>query len=107
MAQQKAYKIIVGTDSLQVSKGVGNTWQTDKIVSNEQLITYKGQALKPFTKYFWTVIAWDNNDKMGAKTPISTFETGMMQARNWQGAWISDSRDVQNKVAPILGYIYD
>ena len=37
---------------------------------------------------------------MGANSPIATFEMGMMQSSNWQGAWISDSRDVQNKVAP-------
>ena len=99
-AQQKAYQIIVGTDSLQVSKGIGNVWQTIKTVSDEQLVVYKGQTLKPFTKYFWTVWAWDNKDKTSANSPIATFETGMMQASNWQGAWISDSRDVQNKVAP-------
>lgn len=99
-AQQKAYQIIVGTDSLQVLKGIGNIWQTAKTVSDEQLVVYKGQALKPFTKYFWTVITWDNKDKKDTNTPIATFETGMMQSSNWEGAWISDSRDVQNKVAP-------
>lgn len=99
-AQQKAYQIIVGTDSLQVLKGIGNIWQTAKTVSDEQLVVYKGQALKPFTKYFWTVLAWDDKGRTGANSPIATFETGMMQSSNWQGAWISDSRDVQNKVAP-------
>lgn len=99
-AQQKAYQIIVGTDSLQVLKGIGNVWQTEKTVSDEQLVVYKGQTLKPFTKYFWTVLTWDNKDKTSANSPIATFETGIMQSSNWQGAWISDSRDVQNKIAP-------
>ncbi len=91
-----AYQIIVGIDSLQVSKGIGNVWQSGKIISNDQLVVYKGQALKPFTQYFWTVLT----DKTAVNQPIATFETGMMEAKNWQGAWISDSRDVQNKVAP-------
>lgn len=99
-AQQKAYQIIVGTDSLQVLKGIGNVWQTAKTLSDEQLVVYKGQALMPFTKYYWTVLTWDNKGKTDANPSIATFETGMMQASNWQGAWISDSRDVQNKVAP-------
>ncbi len=99
-AKQTAYQIIVGTDSVQVSKGLGNMWQTAKIIADVQLVTYKGKALKPFTKYFWKVLTWDKNGKIGTKAPISTFETGMMQSKNWQGAWISDSRDVQNKVAP-------
>ena len=99
-AQQMAYQIIVGTDSLQVLRGIGNIWQTEKTLSNDQLVVYKGKALKPFTKYFWTVLTWDKNGKISTKAPVSTFETGMMQSNNWQGAWISDSRDVQNKVAP-------
>ncbi len=99
-AQQTAYQIIVGTDSLQVLKGIGNVWQTEKTLSNDQLVVYKGKALKPFTKYFWMVLTWDKNGKISTKAPISTFETGMMQSKNWQGAWISDSRDIQNKVAP-------
>ena len=99
-AKQTAYQIIVGTDSVQVSKGLGNMWQTAKIIADVQLVTYKGKALKPFTKYFWKVLTWDKNGKIGTKAPISTFETGMMQSKNWQGSWISDSRDVQNKVAP-------
>ncbi len=99
-AQQTAYQIIVGIDSLQVLKGIGNIWQTEKTLSNNQLVVYKGKTLKPFTKYFWKVLTWDKSGKISAKAPISTFETGMMQAQNWQGAWISDSRDVQNKVAP-------
>ena len=99
-AKQTAYQIIVGTDSLQVLRGIGNIWQTEKTLSNDQLVVYKGKALKPFTKYFWTVLTWDKNGKISTKAPVSTFETGMMQSNNWQGAWISDSRDVQNKVAP-------
>lgn len=31
-----------------------------------------------------------------------TFETGMMDMRNWQGNWISDGRDIQYKPAPFF-----
>ncbi len=97
---QSAYQIIVGTDSMQVLKGVGDIWQTAKIVSNIQIATYKGKTLKPFTKYFWRVVTWDKMGKISLKTPISTFEMGMMGVFNWQGAWICDSRDIENKNAP-------
>jgi alpha-L-rhamnosidase len=99
-AQQTAYQIIVGTDSLQVLKGIGNVWETLKTLSNAQLITYQGNSLKPFTKYFWTVLVWNNKGETSKNTPIANFEMGMMSRGNWQGAWISDSRDVNNKVAP-------
>ena len=61
---QSAYQIIVGTDSMQVLKGIGNAWQTAKIISNIQLETYKGKALKPFIKYFWKVVTWDKANKI-------------------------------------------
>jgi alpha-L-rhamnosidase len=99
-AQQTAYQIIVGTDSLQVLKGIGNVWETLKTLSNAQLITYQGNSLKPFTKYFWTVLVWNQKGETPKNTPIANFEMGMMSRGNWQGAWISDSRDVNNKVAP-------
>jgi alpha-L-rhamnosidase len=95
-ASSVSAQIIVGTDSLQVLGGIGNVWESDKIISADPLVVYNGQALKPFTVYFWTV--WTG--KTAKNPPIATFETGMMQASNWQGAWISDAQNIQNKVAP-------
>lgn len=31
---------------------------------------------------------------------MNLFETGMMDIRNWQGAWISDGKDIHYKPAP-------
>ena len=98
--QQLAYKIIVGTDSLQVLNDIGDVWQTEKVLSNTQLIAYNGNPLKPFTKYFWKVLIWTNRSKDSKNVPIAHFEMGMMHSSNWQGAWISDFRDIHNKVAP-------
>lgn len=106
-AKQTAYQIIVGTDSMQVLKGLGNMWQTSKMLSDAQLVSYKGKALQAFTKYFWKVITWDKNGKIDTKSPIATFEMGMMNTFNWQGAWISDSRDVNNKNAPYFRKTFD
>ena len=50
-AMQTAYQVIVGTDSFQVANGIGNCWDTKKISNPGMLVSYKGQALKPFTKY--------------------------------------------------------
>ena len=55
-ARQTAYQMIVGTDSVQVSKGQGNMYDSKKMKSAEQLVNYYGTALQPFSKYFWTVI---------------------------------------------------
>ena len=97
-AVQTAYQVFVNTDSLAVVRGTGSLWQIAKVNSAAALVVYNGKALQPFTKYFWAVSVWD---KAGNKTSIavSSFETGMMSMRNWQGFWISDPNSTSAKPA--------
>lgn len=99
-AKQTAYHIAVGTDSLQVTKGAGDYWTTGKISSSAALIRYNGKPLKPFTKYFWQVSLWDKDGRAAHKKAISSFETGMMDVRNWKGTWISDANNIKTLPAP-------
>src|SRR5688500_2644376 len=48
-AAQTAYQLIVGTDSLAVSKGNGDQWKTAQVNSSSQLVIYQGKPLQPFT----------------------------------------------------------
>jgi alpha-L-rhamnosidase len=97
-AFQTAYQVYVGEDSLSVLKGEGQQWNTGKISSDAHLIPYAGQMLKPFKKYFWRVDLWDQSGK-SIKGSIASFETGMMNQENWQGAWISDDNSIATKPA--------
>jgi alpha-L-rhamnosidase len=99
-ARQTAYSIVVGTDSLQVVKGTGDSWITGKISSSKALVCYNGTTLKPFTKYFWQVSLWDKDGKPAQQKAISSFETGMVDMSNWKGTWISDANNVQILPAP-------
>lgn len=98
-ARQTAYQIVVGCDSLEVVNGKGKVWDTGKKNSDDILINYSGQALQPFTKYYWKVNVWDK-DGVYSSSDVSCFETGMMGMKNWQGAWIGDNRDIDYKPAP-------
>lgn len=98
--RQTAYQLVVGTDSAAVAHGVGNRWNTKKINEDSTLVTYKGQKLEPFTRYFWQVTMWDQEDKLSERNPVAVFETGMMEVKNWHGAWITDTRDIALKPAP-------
>lgn len=98
-AKQTAYQVIVDTDSLSVADGKGNTWNTQKIQSDQILLTYGGEKLNPFTRYYWRVNIWDKDGIMSS-SDISSFETGMMDIANWQGSWISDHNDIHHKPAP-------
>jgi alpha-L-rhamnosidase len=105
-ARQVAYQLFVGTDSLEVLKGKGNKWSPAKTGVPTSLITYRGTPLAPFTRYFWKVDIWD---KDGQKTSaaVSSFETGMMEMKNWQGSWISDVSDIDLKPAPYFRKVFE
>lgn len=98
-ARQLAYQLFAGTDSLAVSRAKGTAWQTNKVIGAKQLITYAGKPLLPFTKYYWTVKVWDK-DGLECIAKTASFETGMMDIKNWKGAWINDTRDIYLKPAP-------
>jgi alpha-L-rhamnosidase len=107
MALQTAYQLIVGTDSIAISQGRGNTWQPAITHTAASLVTYTGKDLQPFTRYFWIVITWDKDGKKASPAPIASFETGMMQQQNWRGSWISDGQDMNQKAAPYFRNVFE
>ena len=98
-ARQLAYQILVSADSTLITKGVGNVWDSGRVVSDAMLTRYAGKELEPFTKYFWSVSIWNSKDEKASST-IASFETGMMGMENWSGAWISDNKSIDKKAAP-------
>ena len=88
-ARQTAYQITVGTDSAGLAAGSGRVWDSRRINARTMLVEYAGEALQPFTRYFWRVAVWDK-DGVQSVSSVAAFETGMMSMSNWQGSWISD-----------------
>lgn len=105
-AAQTAYQLTVGTDSLGVINGKSDTWQTTKVVSSTNLVSYQGKPLQPFTKYYWRVQLWDQAGKKLLPSAIANFETGMMDMHNWQGSWISDNKSIAVNPAPYFRHTF-
>lgn len=106
-ARQTAYRIMVGTDSVALTQGKPNYLTTDWIKSTNSLYTYNGPALQPFTKYFWRVDLKDHTAMALSTYQIASFEMGMVNSQNWQGAWISDNENVKLKPAPYFRKIFE
>lgn len=104
-AKQTAYRIVVSTDSLQVSQGTGNVWDSGKKDGSDMLVVYQGNPLKPFTRYYWNVQVWNENTESPMSSTTS-FETGMMKTSNWKGDWITDTTDVNLKPAPYFRKVF-
>lgn len=99
-AKQTAYQVFVGTDSVEVSQNKGSIWDSEIIHSETQLIVYHGKPLLPFTKYYWSVKIWDKDGLPSTENYVASFETGMMETKNWKGSWISDNMNKGEKAAP-------
>lgn len=97
-ARQTSYRILVDMDSVALTHESGRMWDTGWINSDNTLVVYNGQPLESFTRYFWRVDANDQNTS--PLFSISSFETGMMEMKNWKGSWISDANDINLKAAP-------
>ncbi|ASU33388.1 alpha-L-rhamnosidase [Mucilaginibacter xinganensis] len=105
-AKQTAYQLSVGTDSVELNKGIANTWQTLKVASAVTRLNYNGKALQPYTKYYWRVSVWDKDGKSNTSA-IASFETGLMDKSKWKGTWISDNNDMNAKPAPYFRHSFD
>jgi len=105
-ASQQAYQLIVSTDSLDVVEGNGEMWNSGKVFSEAMLVNYAGGSLQPFTRYYWSVSIWNNNNSK-VSTSIASFETGIMDIKHWKGSWISDGRSKEEKAAPYFRREFD
>ena len=95
---QGAYRLTVGTDSMEVIEGRGNSWESGKIKRRKMIVNYAGTPLIARSKYFWRVDLWDSRGNMSSSR-VTSFETGMMNS-GWKGSWISDSHDITYLPAP-------
>src|SRR5690606_22227614 len=98
-ARQVGYRLLVGTDSLDVSQGRSDFWDSGAVSSAENLVVYAGKQLRPFTRYFWRVYGKDMHG-VDLKSSVAAFETGMLDKSNWKGAWISDRNSIDYRPAP-------
>ncbi|SDF39637.1 alpha-L-rhamnosidase [Mucilaginibacter pineti] len=105
-ASQTAYQLIIGTDSVAVNAGKGDSWLTAKVASAANLVSYQGKDLKPYTKYYWRVQLWDQAGNKLAPSAIASFETGLMDMRNWKGTFISDNKGIAVNPAPYFRHTF-
>ncbi len=87
--RQSAYEILVATRLDLLAPGKADVWDSAKQSSSESVaIAYAGPALKPTTRYYWTVRVWDIKDKPSSWASPAFWETGLMSPANWPAKWI-------------------
>ncbi|WP_186755386.1 alpha-L-rhamnosidase [Echinicola salinicaeni] len=106
-AEQSAFRLVVHQSKSGQENNNDIVWDTGKQLGDQQLITYAGKTLSPFTSYSWTVEVWDKDGVSIGKSVPAMFETGMMSVENWKGAWIGDGQPQALKPAPYFRKEFD
>jgi len=89
--KQTAYEIIVGASEQEVKSGKGTLWSSGKVTSSASVnIPYAGSVLRAFTRYYWSVRVYDQDDRPSDYSEPSWFETAMLKPDDWKGKWIDD-----------------
>ncbi len=90
--RQTAYQILVASSYKNVKGGTGDIWDSGKINSYRQSnIKFEGSKLNSRTKYYWKVKIWDKDYCLCSESKVSTFETSILNEKEWQGEWITQS----------------
>lgn len=90
-ASQKTYQIIAGTDSIEVSVGNGNFWDSGKISSIQSInVPFKGKSPESGKKYFWKVRIWNEKDQVSLWSEIASWRMDLLSVSDWDGSqWIA------------------
>ncbi|MER5948521.1 family 78 glycoside hydrolase catalytic domain [Streptomyces sp. NPDC001904] len=105
---QGAYRIQVSSSAAKLAAGRGDVWDSGRVTSADSVaVAYDGPRLKPSTRYFWAVTAWDGKGRPVGTSAASWFETGLLSSdgvTQWDGAqWIGMKGKAPNSAgAPLL-----
>jgi alpha-L-rhamnosidase len=87
---QKAYRILVSSNSEALKNGRADRWDSGKIRSAQsQLVVYAGKPLATGQTYYWSVQVWDAKGKPAQTPSTACFGTAPSKealAASWIGA---------------------
>lgn len=89
---QTAYEIQVGRDSLKLTKGKADLWNTGKVIGREQImLPWKGVELTAGDYCYWRVRVYDRDGNASTMTLQTMFDAAPTYY-NWLQAW-ADAQD--------------
>lgn len=87
---QTAYQIQVATSRALLDSGRPDMWDSGKVRSRASVaIPYGGKQLKSRTAYYWRVRLWDGKGSAGEFSKPASFETGMLDRKDWRAGWVA------------------
>lgn len=77
---QQAYQILVASSKENISKNIGDVWNSGQVRSNASTsVDHQGAELEPNNAYYWKVRIWDQNNRLSEYSDAQRFNTGSFQ----------------------------
>ena len=107
-ATQKAYKILVATDSLLLERGKADLWDSGKVRSTHSImVPYKGKELQTRSRVYWKVGVWDEKNQQPVWSNITSFSIGLLNPTDWTASYIGLPEEAGNPENPLLRKQFD
>ena len=101
--KQKAFKILVATDSLLLEEGKADLWNSGKVKSsNSVMVPYRGKELRARSCAYWKIGVWGEKNSQPVWSNISSFSVGLLEPTDWTGVYIGFPSESGNPVSPLL-----
>ena len=88
-AAQMAYRILVASDEKTLRMGVGDLWDSGRVVSLATTqIEYEGKALAAGQVCHWKVMSWDEKEEATEWSAPARWSMGPLKPEDWTAEWI-------------------
>nr|MBI1229354.1 Bacterial alpha-L-rhamnosidase [Cytophagales bacterium] len=99
--KQAAYQLKVASSYEKIRSGEADLWDSGRIPSGQSThLAYEGTPLASSERAYWTVQVWSESGET-ATSEASWWETGLLEAADWKGQWISHVPPADS-VPPVL-----
>jgi alpha-L-rhamnosidase len=100
---QKAFQIIVASDSMLLDEEKADLWNSGKVLSPASVsIPYQGVKLAARSIGYWRVRIWDENDEVSEWSMTARFSIGLLDRNDWEASYIGLSPDAGDVEFPQL-----
>lgn len=97
---QSAYQILVASDLIHLRAGVGDVWDSGRVISSASIqVPYTGRALRSGEYCCWKVRVWDQDGRVSDWSPPARWSMGLLTPSDWQGFWVGRNEVEEDAVA--------